>query len=138
MALGGCDSWTMGGINTTADDPYRTFHMPWCAWNDWVIVVQSLTNLYGQGLAGDAKFIGGWFDRAPDAMLIVTSDEAFSAPVVMPGLPLDPTISTPAATLTMIGRVSVEALYPAAVAAVSMLYAVWFELTLRTSAATDP
>lgn len=34
------------------------------------IVVQSLTDLYGHGLAGDAKFIGGWFDRIPDAMLM--------------------------------------------------------------------
>ena len=34
------------------------------------IVVQSLTDLYGHGLSGDAKFIGGWFDRFPDAMLI--------------------------------------------------------------------
>lgn len=34
------------------------------------IVVQSLTELYGHGLAGDAKFIGGWFDRIPDAMLM--------------------------------------------------------------------
>ena len=34
------------------------------------IVVQSLTDLYGHGLAGDAKFIGSWFDRIPDAMLM--------------------------------------------------------------------
>ena len=34
------------------------------------IVVQSLTDLYGHGLSGDAKFIGGWFDRIPDAMLM--------------------------------------------------------------------
>ena len=34
------------------------------------IVVQSLTDLYGHGLAGDAKFIGGRFDRIPDAMLM--------------------------------------------------------------------
>ena len=34
------------------------------------IIVQSLTDLYGHGLAGDAKFIGGWFDRIPDTMLI--------------------------------------------------------------------
>ena len=34
------------------------------------IIVQSLTDLYSHGLAGDAKFIGGWFDRAPDAMLM--------------------------------------------------------------------
>ena len=34
------------------------------------IVVQSLTDLYGHGLMGDAKFIGGWFDRIPDAMLM--------------------------------------------------------------------
>ena len=34
------------------------------------IVVESLTNLYGHGLAGDAKFIGGWFYRIPDTMLM--------------------------------------------------------------------
>ena len=34
------------------------------------IIVQSMTDLYGHGLAGDAKFIGGWFDRIPDAMLM--------------------------------------------------------------------
>lgn len=34
------------------------------------IIVQSLTDLYGHGLAGDAKFIGHWFDRIPDAMLM--------------------------------------------------------------------
>ena len=34
------------------------------------IVVQSLTDLYGHGLARDAKFIGSWFDRIPDAMLM--------------------------------------------------------------------
>ena len=34
------------------------------------IIVQSLTDLYGHGLAGDAKFIGDWFDRVPDAMLM--------------------------------------------------------------------
>ena len=34
------------------------------------IVVQSLTDLYGHGLAGDAKFIGSWFNRTPDAMLM--------------------------------------------------------------------
>ncbi|MDB2662812.1 hypothetical protein N9Y61_03120 [Paracoccaceae bacterium] len=34
--------------------------------------MQSLTNLYGQGLAGDAKFIGGWFYRIPNTMLIST------------------------------------------------------------------
>jgi putative oxidoreductase len=32
--------------------------------------VQSLTNLCGQGLAGDAKFIGGWFYRIADTMLM--------------------------------------------------------------------
>ena len=32
--------------------------------------MQSLTDLYGHGLAGDAKFIGDWFDRIPDAMLM--------------------------------------------------------------------
>ena len=34
------------------------------------IVVQSLTDLYGHGLAGYSKFIGGWFDPIPDAMLM--------------------------------------------------------------------
>ena len=34
------------------------------------IVVQSLTDLYGHGLAGDAKFIRSWFYRIPDAMLM--------------------------------------------------------------------
>ena len=34
------------------------------------IFVQSLTDLYGHGLAGDAKFIGSWFDRIPNAMLM--------------------------------------------------------------------
>ena len=34
------------------------------------IVVQSVTDLYGHGLSGDAKFTGGWFDRIPDAMLM--------------------------------------------------------------------
>ena len=32
--------------------------------------MQSLTDLYDHGLAEDAKFIGDWFDRIPDAMLI--------------------------------------------------------------------
>ena len=34
------------------------------------IIVQSLTDLYGHGLRGDEKFIGAWFDRIPDAMLM--------------------------------------------------------------------
>ena len=32
--------------------------------------MQSLTDLYGNGLAGDAKFIGSWLNRIPDAMLM--------------------------------------------------------------------
>ena len=32
--------------------------------------MQSLTDLYGHGIAGDAKFVRVWFDRIPDAMLI--------------------------------------------------------------------
>jgi putative oxidoreductase len=32
--------------------------------------VQSLTDLYGHGIAGDAKFIRIWFDRIQDAMLM--------------------------------------------------------------------
>ena len=32
--------------------------------------MQTLTNLYGHGLAGDAKFIRGWFYRIPDTMLM--------------------------------------------------------------------
>ena len=34
------------------------------------IIIQSVTDLYGHGLLGDTKFIGGWFDRIPDAMLM--------------------------------------------------------------------
>ena len=34
------------------------------------IIVQSMTDLYGHGLAGDAKFIGDWFARVPDARLM--------------------------------------------------------------------
>jgi hypothetical protein len=49
-------------------------------------------------------------------MLIVKFEPAFSAPVVIPGLPDVAVISTPEATLRMIAVVSVPALYPAAVA----------------------
>lgn len=34
------------------------------------LAVQTLTDLYGHGAWGDAKTLGGWFDRFPDAIIM--------------------------------------------------------------------
>jgi hypothetical protein len=53
-------------------------------------------------------------------MFTVRGDDALSTPVLMAYVPL-PLTTTPPATLTVIGLVSLAALYPAAVAAVRIL-----------------
>jgi hypothetical protein len=66
--------------------------------------------------------------------LIVKGDAAFNAPVIIPGSPDEPTTSTPEVIFNTIGVVSVEALYPAAVARVRILTSVAFDVTSKTNA----